>query len=76
MSRSLVFSLAIPADEMLRLYSGKAKQVQANTADGRLLRFPAVHLRSFVTHEGVHGTFRIYFDANERFQRLEKIESC
>ncbi len=74
MPRSLLFSLAIPAEEILRLYKGEARQVQATSHDGRILRFSAEHLRAFVTHDGVHGTFRIDYEADGRFRQLEKLD--
>jgi hypothetical protein len=66
--------LHINADEFQRLYEGSVKEVVARSSDGRRVRFPANILRSFVTHAGISGRFHIYFDSNNRFQSIEKID--
>ncbi len=55
------------------MYTGLAKSVHTRTQEGKSIRFPADILRKFVTHEGVEGRFAIYFDANNRFQKIERI---
>jgi len=72
--RAVLIRLAIPAEEYQRLYMGAVRDVLAHSEDGRRIRFPALILRPYVTHSGVHGVFRIMFDENNRFQRIEKID--
>ncbi len=67
------FSLNIHAAELLRYYRGEATQVEVRAGDGRLVRFPAINLRPFVTAEGVHGRFVLRFDAEQRFVALERL---
>lgn len=59
----VVFRLAIPADTWLAYYRGAARDVVARAEDGRTVRFPARLLRPFVGHDGVHGAFRLRYDA-------------
>ena len=71
---SIVVELKIYPEEFQRLYEGVAKDVHARTADGRRVRFPANILRPYVTHLGITGTFAIYFNDENRFHRIEKID--
>ena len=71
--QSLTLQLAIPAEEFQRLYAGSAKDVVAVADNGQTVRFPAAILRSVVSHEGVYGRFRIWFDSNGSFQSLEQL---
>lgn len=67
-------NLVITPEEYQRWYKGSAQDVLAYTVDGRSVRFPATILRSFVTREGIRGRFKIVFDAQNRFQSIEKID--
>lgn len=71
--KQLIFDLHIPAERYVALYAGQVREVQARSLDGASLRFPGNILRPFVSHEGVHGRFRISFDENNKFQAIEKI---
>lgn len=70
----MVINLAILAEEYQRLYQGAARDVVARSMDGRRIRFPALILRPFVTHTGIHGRFQILFDDHNRFHSIEKID--
>lgn len=69
----LVFRLAIPREEIMRYYEGRAQTVFVQALDGRTVSFPAAALREFVTHIGVHGVFRLCYDARGRMERLEQL---
>ncbi len=69
---SITVRLAIAADDFVRLYSGAAKDVIAEDQEGRLLRFPGNILRSFVSHEGVCGTFTITYEDGGKFVSIER----
>ena len=69
----IIVRLAIDADEFVRLYSGSINQVVARADDGRTVKFPANILRPFVTHDGINGTFKIYFDQQNKFSHIERI---
>ncbi|MDQ2075630.1 DUF2835 domain-containing protein [Marinimicrobium sp. ABcell2] len=67
-------NIVISPEEYQRWYQGTARDVLAKTVDGRSVRFPAPILRRFVTREGIRGRFKITFDAQNRFQDIEKID--
>ncbi|MDF2182742.1 DUF2835 domain-containing protein [Neptuniibacter sp. CAU 1671] len=64
--------LHISAESYLQLYQGVAKEVLAQATDGRNVRFPAQILRPYLLHDGIHGRFRILFDEQGRYQKIEK----
>jgi hypothetical protein len=69
----IVFDLRLPADEYLRVYQGSARDVVTRAIDGRTVRFPANILKPYLLHAGIFGRFRIHFDEQGRFTRIEKI---
>ncbi|MGD8783372.1 MAG: DUF2835 domain-containing protein [Thioalkalispiraceae bacterium] len=69
----LRFRLHISADEYLKYYSGQARSVSVMSEDGCRIEFPAEHLRSYVTSNGIDGYFEICFDENRRFQQLRQL---
>lgn len=71
---AVILNLFISPDEYQRLYQGAVREVVATSVDGRRIRFPAMILRPWVTHNGIRGRFRIVFDENNRFQKIEKID--
>ena len=70
----MIFSLSISPEQNQRYYRGTATAVVTRTEDGRTLRFPAEELRRFVSHNGVHGRFRIEFDNRNKLVSLTRIE--
>lgn len=70
----IVFALDITAEAYLRYYQGAARDVIARGRDGRTVRFPAGLLRRYVAHDGVHGEFRLRFDAKHKLVSLERLE--
>lgn len=66
-------ALNISADQYKRYYQGGVSAVLARGHDGRTIQFPANILKPFVTHDGIIGEFEIYFDSENRFQKIEKI---
>ncbi len=69
----LIVDVHINADEYIRWYQGGARVVNAVARDGRRIQFPAGSLQPFVEHSGVHGTFAIHFDQNNKLQRVERL---
>ena len=69
----LIVDLAISSDEYVKLYQGAARVVHTHSRDGRRVHFPANILVPFVEHNGVHGSFVIQFDSNNRFQQIQRI---
>lgn len=72
--KKLVVDLALPAERYLYWYEGSAQNVQAVSRDGRTVRFPARILRPYLGHDGIHGSFVICFDEDNRFQSISRID--
>ena len=73
-TNSVIVQLAIPADELLRLYAGTAREVVARAENGKVVRFPGNILRSELSHEGVFGRFRIVFTPTGKFQQITRLD--
>lgn len=68
------FSLHLSAEEYLQYYEGLAKFIQVRSRCGKVLQFPADKMREFVLKEGVHGTFIMQLDNNNKVLSLRKKE--
>ena len=73
-SSSIRFRLAISAEEYLAYYQGSAQAVIARSEDNRIIQFPASAIREFLTHDGIHGSFEISFDENNKLIAVQPIE--
>jgi hypothetical protein len=71
--RGLIVDLDLSPDALKHVYRGDAREVVARSRDGRIVRFPASILKPYVEHDGVHGSFRIFFDGGHRFQRIDRL---
>ena len=69
----IIFHLNISADEYVRYYNGTAKYVITKSLDGRSIQFPVNILQSYLTHDGVSGTFSLRHDEDNKFIGIEKI---
>lgn len=74
MAQKVRFFINIPAEEYLHYYRGRAQDVVTTATDGRRIRFPARILRPYMTPGGVRGEFILWFDDNNRFLRIEKVQ--
>ena len=72
---SMRFHLTISADDYLAYYAGQARSISVKADDGRRIKFPAEHLRPFVSHGGISGYFEIEFDQNHRFLSLKRLDN-
>ena len=73
MTQGMIIDLNITADDYLRHYQGKVKQVVCIARDGRRIRFPSSILQRFVSHNGIHGTFEITFDEGFKLKSFERL---
>lgn len=69
---SILISLNISPDALLRYYQGEAQLVLATAQDGRKVQFPAHVLRAHVRHDGVIGDFLLVYDEQNRFVTLQR----
>jgi len=72
---ALVFELHLTPDQILAYYRGQSRAVQARARTGQLVQFPASALQRHITAEGIHGVFRIEFDAQHKFVALHRVET-
>jgi hypothetical protein len=54
-------------------YAGSVDHVYARSVDGRRVLLPAQALRRVVTRDGVHGVYRLSYDATGRFESLQRL---
>lgn len=69
----LIFDLHISAEKMLGYYRGEVRNVFARATNGQTVQFPASVLQKHVGKDGIHGRFRMEFDENHKFVRLEPV---
>ncbi len=69
----MILDIYIDPEELKRLYDGSAKFVHTVARDGRSVRFPLNLLQPFVTRSGIRGSFKIRFDANHKFKKIDRI---
>jgi hypothetical protein len=66
------FSLNISKNEFLPYYRGQIYSIVVKTTLGTTVQFPAMHLRSHLTSEGVYGNFCLE-TKNNKFLSLIKL---
>ena len=72
--KEYIVPLNITAEAYRQLYSGDARNVLAHDREGRKIQFPASSLRSFVTHEGIRGTFIIRVNEHNKLTDIRRVE--
>lgn len=70
---SIDIVLELSTETCLAHYEGRVGQVIASSLDGRRVAFPAEALRRVVGRDGVHGTFRLVFTPEGRFQSIIRL---
>jgi len=73
MSQSIAFSIQLSYEKYTAYYKGYAEHVVVTAFDGRKIQFPAEILKPYLTHQGINGTFIIYFDDKNKYQSLQKL---
>ena len=71
--QEIIVDIDIGPDEWIKLYNGSAQNVYTTSRDGRSVRFPARILSRFYLRDGIHGAFRILFDAQGKFSSIERL---
>ena len=67
------FNLQLSTENYLQYYEGVAKSIQVKSFCGKTIQFPADKMREFVLEDGVHGTFVMCLDSNNKFLSVKKI---
>ncbi|MGL1956220.1 MAG: DUF2835 domain-containing protein [Colwellia sp.] len=66
------FSISMTRDEFLPYYQGKIHAIVTNTNEGVRVQFPAMHLRKYLTANGISGYFCLETQQN-KFLALHKL---
>lgn len=69
----LIFNLHITPEQYQAYYQGSARTISVKTETGHSLKFPANAVQKFITHEGVHGRFKITFDENNKLVSVSRL---
>ena len=67
------FTLHFSPEEYLQYYEGMAKAIQVQSTCGKTIQFPADKMREFVLADGIHGTFLIKLDKNNKFSSIKRL---
>ena len=67
------FTADFDADQIRLIYSGAARNIMVTTSEGLRIELPAMRFRNFVTKDGLHGSFRLTTDDQNRFVDLERL---
>ncbi len=67
------FILHLSAEEYLHYYTGAAKAIQVQSRCGKTIRFPAEKMREFVLSDGVHGSFIMQLDDEEKISSIKRL---
>ncbi len=70
----LLIDLHLTSDQVLAYYRGQARNVRAQATTGQYVQFPASVLQRHVTAQGIHGRFRLEFDAHCKFIQLARAD--
>lgn len=69
------FRIAVSAQEYLRYYKQEVDSVLVTAQDGRILQLPAGALQKFLDQTGIHGSFRVIYDNNNKLLRVERVSN-
>ncbi|MBR7889201.1 DUF2835 domain-containing protein [Marinomonas sp. A79] len=69
----IVLNVALSALKYEAMYAGLAKNLVANSLDGRKVQLPLSAFQRFVTHQGIHGFFEVEFDDSNKLISVTKI---
>ena len=68
------FSISITREEFRPYYEGRVHAAIVTTWGGTRVQLPAFRLRPFLTEEGIHGSFFLVLDDNNKFISLQRIK--
>jgi len=70
---SLELDIALSAERLRAVYQGQANRILLRSRDGRRVSLPAHHLRPFLTHDGVYGSFELEFNSAGELLELRRL---
>jgi hypothetical protein len=71
----LIIELNLKPEQLLAYYRGTSRTAQARATNGQMVQFPASALQRLITPTGIHGLYRLEFDANHKFVGLAPVRS-
>jgi hypothetical protein len=71
---SLVLDIALSAERLQAIYRGQANRIMAQSRDGRRVSLPAHHLRPYLTHAGIFGSFVLEFSSSGELMSLRPLD--
>ncbi len=69
----LIVSLSLSPDKVAAYYRGEAPRIVARATNGQTVQFPTSVLHKFIAADGIHGHFRLVFDEQHKFVRIEPV---
>lgn len=63
-------SLKLTPRQVEEYYRGRAKQVVAEAADGRIIQLPIKVLHPFISKQGIQGDFLVTTNDDNRFVKI------
>ena len=70
---SVVLDISLSAEQLQEVYRGHANRVLAHARDGRRVSLPVHHLRPFLTHSGINGSFELQFSESGQLISLRRL---
>jgi hypothetical protein len=67
------FDMALPARQTQAIYEGRVRYLVVESRQGQKLQIAALKFRDFVTTQGIHGSFSVEIDANDKLVELRRI---
>ena len=67
-------SLQLTPHQVEEYYRGRAQQVVAEAADGRIIQLPIKVLHSFISKQGIQGDFLVTTDDDNRFVKIAPLK--
>lgn len=67
------FELHLSPERYLDYYRGKVRSIIVRCTSGQSVQFPASLVQRFVSPEGIHGTFVLTCNANNKCVGLERL---
>lgn len=71
--QTYLFNIRISYQDFEALYRGSARFVTVMADNGQTIRLPAIKFIPWLSQIGISGRFKLTLDANNKFQKLEKI---
>lgn len=69
----LIVALNITPEQVADYYRGRARNVVARATNGQTVQFPMAVLHKSISMDGIRGQFRLVFDENNKFVRIEPV---